>query len=292
MTRKIYTRAVAFCAAVCLWLGYTDVAPVFADGSQNRPGSTVLSCTYIPLYMEEGYIGSGILMGAVTYVPIRTFAEHILQETFQVSWDQESSTAILTTDRLTITITLGQRYMTANGRLIYLGDAVYNINGTIVVPIRELCRLLGLSLEWDTDDWTIHIDASQYSVPEYGETYYDPEDLYWLSRVICSEAANQPLEGMIGVGNVVLNRLYYPTGEFGNSIYEVIFQPGQFDVVSSGMIYCEPSESAIAAAKLCLEGYSTVGNSLWFVNPYIGISTWMQIYKTYYCSIADHDFYA
>ena len=62
--------------------------------------------------------------------------------------------------------------------------------------------------------------------------------------------------------------------------------------VQNGTIYNEPSDDAVTAAKLCLEGYNTVGDSKWFLNPRIGISTWMQTYKTLECSIADHDFYA
>ena len=273
-------------AALCLLLLVLPGAA--ADGTEP----TVLSCTQVPMYIDGEYIGSGILMDAVTYVPLRTFTEHILQEPCEATWDQDAGTATLRTDRLTVSITLGQGYMSANGRMIYLGDAAYNVNGTILVPIRELARMLGLALTWDTDRWAIHIDDSAWSVPVSGDSYYGGEELYWLSRVICSEAANQPLEGMIGVGNVVLNRLNDPTGQFGGSVSEVIFQYGQFDVVASGMIYCEPSDAATVAAKLCLEGYNTVGQSKWFVNPRIGISTWMRLNKTYYCTIADHDFYA
>jgi N-acetylmuramoyl-L-alanine amidase len=42
---------------------------------------------------------------------------------------------------------------------------------------------------------------------ESGDTWYDEEDLYWLSRIISAEARGESLEGQIAVGNVVLNRM-------------------------------------------------------------------------------------
>lgn len=46
------------------------------------------------------------------------------------------------------------------------------------------------------------------------------------------ESGNQPVEGQIGVGNVILNRAGDP--RFGETIKDVIFQPGQFTPASTG----------------------------------------------------------
>ena len=86
--------------------------------------------------------------------------------------------------------------------------------------------------------------------------------------------------------------LYGYSGAFDRGIQGVIFQQGQFDVVPSGTIYLTPSEDAVTAAKLCLEGYNTVGDAKWFVNPAIGATGWFRTYKTLALTIADHDFYA
>ncbi|MBE6967693.1 MAG: cell wall hydrolase, partial [Ruminococcaceae bacterium] len=119
------------------------------------------------------------------------------------------------------------------------------------------------------------------------------EDLHWLTQIIHAESGNQPLEGMIGVGNVVLNRVKDPTCP--NTVYDVIFDCRygvQFSPTETGSIYAEPNEMSIVAAKLCLEGYNTVGNSLYFVNPMIGISDWFSQTRVYITTIGEHAFFA
>lgn len=286
--RIIYKRIISlFCAAALLFV--CKPPSVFAE-TEGRE-SVVIACTEIPLYAGEEYIGSGFLVDSVTYVPLLTFTEHMLGQDCTALWDQESNTATITADGLEMSLPTDREFMIVNGRYLLFEDGLYNVNGTILVPIRELAKVFSLGVEWDADNWAISIDNSRLGLFPSGEEFYNPDDLYWLSRVIFSEAGTQPMEGMIGVGNVVLNRLNDEYGSFGKSIMEVIFQPGQFDVVRNGTIYCEPSESAVIAAKLCMEGYNTVGESKWFLNPRIGISTWMWTYKTLHCSIADHEFY-
>ena len=291
--RKIYKRLFAISCVLVLLIGCGSLPAYAAEVSAKQVRErVVITCTEIPLYAGGDYLGSGFLVDGVTYIPLLTFTEHMLGEDCDVAWDQETNTASITSDSLALSLTVSNGIMVANGRYLLFEDGLYNVNGTIIVPIRELAKVFSLGLEWDAEDWTIRIDDSAFRVLAPGEEFYDETDLYWLSRVIFSEAGTQPLEGMIGVGNVVLNRLHDSSGAFGSSVFEVIFQPGQFDVVNNGTIYREPSEEAVAAAKLCLEGCNTVGDSKWFLNPSIGISTWMWRYKTLSCSIADHEFYS
>jgi len=266
-------------------------AAVYA-ASPNADCTMVLPCTEVPIYDNDTFIGCGYLIGDTTVVPLRTFTEAILDTPCDTQWDPESGTALLTAENLCISLKPEDGYMVANGRYLYLQNSVYNINGTIVVPIRELARVFGIPVVWNEADCSISIDTSVLSVLEGGDDYYPEEDLFWLSRVIYSESGNQPLEGMIGVGNVVLNRAADDSGLFGDGILGVIFLPGQFDVVAAGTIYLQPSEKAVAAAKLCLEGYNTVGDCKWFVNPAIGSTKWFKTYKTFALTIEDHDFYA
>lgn len=265
-------------------------AEVPSEAAPSEQSALVLPCSEVPLYADGEYIGSGIMMDDTTYVPLRTFVETMLHKICDASWNQETGTAVLTAEDLCVTLTMDDGYMTLNGRYIYLEDRVFNINGTIVVPIRDLARLFGAELTWNPAECSVSLDTSALRLPEDGDSFYPEEDLYWLSHVIFSEAGNQPLAGMIGVGNVVLNRAADDSGLYGEGIYGVIFLPGQFDVVA-GAIYMEPSEKAIAAAKLCLEGYNTVGDAKWFVNPAIGSTRWFRTYKTFALTIADHDFY-
>jgi N-acetylmuramoyl-L-alanine amidase len=95
------------------------------------------------------------------------------------------------------------------------------------------------------------------------------------------------------VGNVVLNRV--ADESCPDTIYDVIFDNKygvQFSVTTNGTIYMDPSEESIIAAKICLEGYSVVGDSIYFVNPDIGVSSWFVNTRTFVKSIGDHDFYA
>ena len=272
---------------------------VLADGGTDvfleaAAEPTVITCTEVPLYsdIDDRYIGSGFVVGSTTYVPLLTFTEFVLGEPCRVQWNQASGTATITTDDLYIAVTVGLSCMVANDRYIYLEDGAYNINGTILVPIRELAKVFSMEPEWDGERWAVYLDTEDAEIFPSGAEFYNPDDLYWLSHVIYSEAGNQPLAGMIGVGNVVLNRAGEDSYRFADTIKGVIFQEGQFDVVPSGAIYLDPNEGSVVAAKLCLEGYNTVGESKWFMNPSIGASDWFERNTTLVAVIADHNFYA
>jgi len=88
-----------------------------------------------------------------------------------------------------------------------------------------------------------------------------------LAALIYCEAGNQPYDGKVAVGAVVMNRV--ASGRYPNSIKEVIYQRGQFTpamtgkldrIIASGRI---PS-SCYEAARAALSGVSTVGNALYF----------------------------
>ncbi len=245
--------------------------------------------TDISVYVDGVYTCSGMKVDTTTYIPIRSFCE-ALSEDVEVTWDSETNTAIVTMNGLTVEAQTEANYMSANGRYFYLPNGVMNLDGSIVVPIREIAKAFQVDVNWNADNWTIDIDTSTLAILEGGDTYYDETDLYWLSRVIYAESGNQSLEGMLGVGNTVLNRV--GAEDFKDTIEEVIFQQGQFDVAAAGTIYHEPSELAIIAAKLCLEGYNTVGDSLFFVNPEMSSTTWFDINREYVTTIGDHMFYA
>ena len=184
-------------------------------------------------------------------------------------------------------------YAVVNGRCFYLEGGLYELGGELLWPLRELARMFSCSLSWDGASGSIDLDLTDVRLLPDGESFYDADDVYWLSRIIYAESGNQPLAGQIAVGNVVLNRVESPV--FPDSVFDVIFDKScgvQFSPVQTGSIYAEPSEEAVAAAKLALEGYSTCGGALYFVNPDIGADGWFAYNLTYVASIGDHDFYA
>lgn len=88
-----------------------------------------------------------------------------------------------------------------------------------------------------------------------------------LAALIYCEAGNQPYDGQVAVGAVVMNRV--ASGRFPNTIQEVIYQRGQFTpamtgklgrVLASGNI----PASCFQAARDALNGHTTVGNALFF----------------------------
>ena len=92
------------------------------------------------------------------------------------------------------------------------------------------------------------------------------DDLTLLASLIQSEAGNEPFEGQVAVGNVVMNRLR--TGRFGNSLYSVIYAKSQFSPAGSGKVaqICAQGPKAICvqAAQAALSGTSYIGGAVRF----------------------------
>ncbi|NLJ81187.1 MAG: cell wall hydrolase [Firmicutes bacterium] len=99
--------------------------------------------------------------------------------------------------------------------------------------------------------------------PEYSEEGL--QDLQLLAQLVFAEARGEPWQGQIAVAAVVLNRLCHP--DFPKSIREIIFQPGQFEVVARGLLEQVPNNLAYEAALEALEGSDPTGGSLFFWNP-------------------------
>ena len=248
--------------------------------------------TNIPVYADGIRVSSGYKVGAVTYVPVREFCGAIETDGL-VNWDQEHETVLVTTDELDLSVGVGDNYMIANNRCFYLPKGVFNLGGTVVMPVRELAQCFGVDITWNELDWSVEVSEKELAYLEEGNSYYDAEDLYWLSRIIHAEAGNQSLEGMIAVGNVVLNRVDDPTCP--DTIHDVIFDDRygvQFHPTENGAIYEEPNELSLVAARICLEGYEIVGDSLFFVNHSIGSIDWFNDTRTYVATIGDHTFFS
>ena len=182
----------------------------------------------------------------------------------------------------------GQAEVKANGRYLYVPDGVKCEGYSIMVPIRTLCQALGAGVEWDGTQSTIQITSGSGPILS-GEQAYQADVVYWLSRIIYAESGNQPLDGKIAVGNVVLNRVASP--RFPNSVYEVIFQRNQFTPAANGSINRTPSAESVVAAKLCLDGANTAGSALYFVNPTVAPGSWASRNRPYVATIGAHAFY-
>ena len=82
---------------------------------------------------------------------------------------------------------------------------------------------------------------------------------------------------------------------YPNSIKEVIFDKKygvQFSPTEDGSVYLTPTEESIIAAKLCLEGYLTDPDILFFYDPNLSSSTYFRNERTFEFRIGNHEFYS
>lgn len=88
-----------------------------------------------------------------------------------------------------------------------------------------------------------------------------------LAALIFCEAGNQPYEGQVAVGAVVMNRVN--SGQFPDTITDVIYQSGQFTPAMTGWLDSVLAsdgytDSAMQAASDALAGSNPIGDCLYF----------------------------
>lgn len=225
------------------------------------------------------------IINDVTYVPYFPIVKALFPDaTVQMDHD----TAVVTATGFTMEVSPSLKYVVANGRYLYQPNGLTIVDGNVLFPVRTLCAWLGGEVSWDATNYCVVITANGTPITS-GDDYYNSNDLYWLSHIINAESGNQPLEGKIAVGNVVLNRM--ASSIFPDTIKEVIYQKSQFTPVKNGTINLEPNAESIAAAKLCLDGANTVGNALFFLNPRTAPNSWASRNRPYITTIGAHAFY-
>lgn len=100
------------------------------------------------------------------------------------------------------------------------------------------------------------------------------DDITLLARLITAEAGNEPYEGQVAVGAVILNRVASP--EFPNTLSGVIYQPDAFESISNGLAFSQPPfDDALRAAQDAMNGWDPTGGSLFFWNPSKPVSSWI-----------------
>jgi N-acetylmuramoyl-L-alanine amidase len=108
---------------------------------------------------------------------------------------------------------------------------------------------------------------------------YSASEIDLLARLVRAEAQGESLQGKIAVACVVLNRV--ESSQFPDSIRAVIYQRGQFQPVQNGAIYRPADEvSRFAVKKALSDGRNLAGKSLFFYNPRIATSHWLDSLAT------------
>ncbi len=229
-------------------------------------------------------------IGGTVYVPVQRFAD--LFGTFKTAYTESTETVIITGTNLSVTVRVGDPYITVNERIFYTGNQILSLGGWIFVPLTSMCKALDADVTIRKGYYDAFITSGDPTSVLWADEYYNSTDLYWLSRIISSEARGEPFTGQIAVGNVVLNRVRSP--QFPNTVKAVIFDRKygvQFSPVASGTIYHTPTASAVRAAKICLEGYTLSTRMLYFYNPRIAASSWIGNTRPYIMTIGNHKFY-
>ena len=88
------------------------------------------------------------------------------------------------------------------------------------------------------------------------------DEVTLLAALIQAESGNQPYEGQLAVGAVVMNRVR--SGGYPNSIQGVISQPGQFGPAATGQVASimanGPKASCMQAAQAAINGETVIGS--------------------------------
>lgn len=223
----------------------------------------------------------------VTYVALAPMAKE-LDESVQIGWDGSSSTVTVKSSKLSLTAKVGQLYIQANGRYLYVPEGVQMVGGKVTVPLSVLVKAFDARLSWDAASGTVVVNRGSGAI-QSGDSYYNQDDLFWLSRIIQAECGNQPLEGRMAVGNVVLNRVKNPA--FPSTVKGVLSQKNQFTTWKNGALAKRtPNATSVIAAKLVLDGgevESTKGATFFDSKS----NSWAARNKTCVAVIGNHKFY-
>lgn len=108
-------------------------------------------------------------------------------------------------------------------------------------------------------------EARQRKIEAVGTVGYEmgftEADVDLLNRLVEAEAGSEPYQGKIAVVNVIINRI--KSNKYPNNIYDVIYQPNQFEVVNIGTINTKiPSDETKMAVKEALNGAKAVGDDI------------------------------
>lgn len=253
--------------------------------SPEYPADAVAA--YVTVNGEYVLKGRTASVGGTLYLPLAEFCNLF----FKGEVTESEGSMTVSGEGFEVAATEGQQYITSRGRVLWCGmsGSVRRFGSVMCVPAEAVCRTLGLSLTVNNDEVTISGKAVSVSAEEV----YDAQNLYWLAHIISAESRGEPLEGQIGVGSVVMNRM--KSYDYLNNVYDVIFDRRygiQFSPAYSGSIYNEPTESCVRAAKICLEGYTVSDKILYFINSDDKPASWMTEKCQLIITIGNHDFYA
>ena len=125
---------------------------------------------------------------------------------------------------------------------------------------------------------------------------YNDSDVDLLARIMKAEALGEGEEGMLMVGNVVVNRVVANCDVFKDTrtISEVVYQKNAFSGVDTRSRVQPVNAKEKELALRNIDGYriEPATNALWFKNPGSNVSCPQQFYGELSGRYKNHCFYA
>ena len=125
---------------------------------------------------------------------------------------------------------------------------------------------------------------------------YNDSDVDLLARIMKAEALGEGEEGMLMVGNVVVNRVVATCDVFKDTrtISEVVYQKNAFSGVGQPLFNQPVNAKEKELALRNIDGYriEPATNALWFKNPGSNVSCPQQFYGELSGRYKNHCFYA
>ena len=288
MKKRIFLLLTAFLllAIPCLFMKAqdkeSDGAVTAGATAETEEKILVANGKHLPiLYFEgEDYLSLNALCNTID----KTESDFFIKD--------DIYTAEIKKGALSVSAKEGSHLVIANGRYLYSDHPNIYQNNVLYVPMNSAVKAVGGKIEKVRGKYH-YLTTNEGAAIRMGDAYYDEDAVLWLSRIIHAESGNQPLDGKIAVGTVVLNRVDSP--KYPDTIYGVIFDKKygvQFTPTENGSIWCTPNTESVIAAKIVLEGYRTDPDILFFMNEETAVSTWISDNCEYAFTIADHSFWS
>ena len=282
----------AACALICAALMLTAFCPAAAAESSGESTRERPELEDARVYVGGLLSGRAFIKNGTAYLALADIGEmYGVDISVELTADGFTASA----PGLELSAARDAGYAEANYRYIYLPRGYITCGDDVYLSLDAITRIFSLKGEL-TDKGTVEFSTTQARMISGGEDYYathfSADELYWLPHIAYVEALEEPLAGIMGVVSVVLNRV--KDDDFPDTIFEVLYDSRttvQFTPAATGSMHGKPTELYYIAAYLVLEGYNTVGESIYFVNPENNGNYWFRENRTYVTTIGDHEFY-
>lgn len=181
---------------------------------------------------------------------------------------------------LALTLVAGQPYLYTPEKIELRVAPRVDDHGRLIAPLAPLAQALGFQVAWEAETKTLVVtdpNASEVAPSPKPRIPFTEDELMLVARVIYSEAPDEPFEGQVAVGAVIVNRVLSP--HFPDTIHDVVFAPGQFQGTKTALFERDPSDEAVRAARAALYGEDPTRGALYFYDPRTATSKWIRTLK-------------